>query len=1138
MARFDIETLLAIETLPSGNALVYPVVAPELTSLGDEDDALVDQRLFLSEHLADAAPSIVSRFAIPASATPEALRLTLPRAWIPKRHRDAPEVTLHAVVVPHEGARWALVPALHHTVFVAPDEELVPTLTREVQRQLDAMQPDALTELALLPPPDVRFERVTIEVERQGAATEGTRALRKKIGEARLRRSSLEVLKSVAASLHDDPAIFDAPPVVGRTAELRQLEALLGDDVPKGKRRSVLLVGQERVGKSSVVRAWLRADPKRRLVFATSGAQLLAGMSGFGQWQARVQRVLEAAEAIDAVLYFDDLRDLFDRRHGAGGVDLAGAIKPALELGRVRLLGELSPEVADVFASRHEGFFSALSTVRVEPMDRDGTLEVLSARGAQAREKEPERPQVDPRAHETILGLAERYLPYRPFPGKAARLYDGLRAAAEQGIRREAPLSPTDVYRLFSLQTGIPELLLREDRALKAEEVRAALGREVIGQGVAVATIADALCVVKAALQPGDKPLGTFLFVGPTGVGKTELARALARYLYGSEERLIRFDMSEFSGPYAAERLIRGTGDSDGLLTRRVREQPFAVILLDEIEKAHPAVFDLLLQVAGEGRLTDARGHTAYFHNAILILTSNIGARHQTERTGFGSGDAETELALHYERAVRKTFRPEMVNRLDAIIPFGALSLEEIEAITHLVVARIASRRGITDRGAQVVLSEEAMRQLARDGHDPAYGARALRRHVEDALTVPLADALSALAHQGRGCTLRVRLQTEAAAGEVLRRVERGLYAVDVVAGEGGVARADLQALEGIMTLRREASTQLRLPSVEEQRERIAFLVAQMATANQPRKRKKKKRQDRIVDGAELARMQQEHHRLAETHDQLTELRSEIEALEELTLTALFEREEVPDDGPELVLDLRTRWRRSLLGALLEVDPQHQITLVCEEWDEGRALDFWLTGLLRDCGRRGWQAMVHLYKDPTPRPPDWPKDRKYGPPRDIDWTLERLAQKERERSVMLLRLRGKHCGTLLAAEAGLHRWLGVPPKPAGAHLFVRQMCLRAGLDARDWKKSALEPTTPPGDFKARRMQVVRWTDEREDRKVTPTEIDVPISGYWSEVCSDELALRDLLRIEEQSGGDRSRLHVAPLDAADATEEDS
>jgi energy-coupling factor transporter ATP-binding protein EcfA2 len=305
--------------------------------------------------------------------------------------------------------------------------------------------------------------------------------------------------------------------------------------------------------------------------------------------------------------------------------------------------------------------------------------------------------------------LTERYVPYRAFPGKAVRLYEEVRAAA----RRLDPagstgIDPDQAYATFSVATGVPRFLLDPAEALGADRLRAQLRARVVGQEDAVERVIETLGVVKAALSQGEKPLASFLFVGPTGVGKTELARALAAQIFGDPTHLIRFDMSEYADPSAAERLIRGTDSREGALTREVRRKPFGVVLLDELEKADPSVFDLLLQVCGEGRLTDARGRTAFFHNVILIMTSNLGASHRA-RAPLGIGAQAATDDQHYEDAIEARFRPEFINRIDRIVPFVSLDQAQMQAVTRLMVAKLAGRRGFMDARASLSVTDAAI---------------------------------------------------------------------------------------------------------------------------------------------------------------------------------------------------------------------------------------------------------------------------------------------------------------------------------------------------------------------------------------------------------------------------------------------
>ncbi|MBX3248785.1 MAG: AAA family ATPase [Myxococcales bacterium] len=1093
-----IDTLVVLDELPDGTCVAYPVVEPELAAIGSEGDVLAELRLFLSDLLGTAPPERVARFALPATSEARRFSVKLPELELPLRLRREPTVPFDVLVVPHERASWVIVPALRHVVYVGANEPLEETVTHELRRHLGALSPDPATRLALLPSTETRIVPLRLFVDREGDAERAAKQHAQLVA-ARARKDALELLAQVATPLHDG-AHLAGPPVVGRDALVSTLDGLLAGT----ERRSVLLVGPERVGKSALLRAWLRGPGEGRRAFATSGAQLMAGMSGLGQWQERLRRVLDAVERLDALLVFDDLADLFDQS-GSGSVDLPAAIRPALEEGRVRVVGELDEVSADLLTSRYEGFFQSFHTLPVPPLDRTQAAALLEARAAHASAEG--RAEVDAEARAAMLALCERYLPYRPFPGKAAELFDDVLASVERhgvAATEHDRVRASTVYARFSAQTGIPDALLRDDRPLDPERLRARFAARLIGQAPARDAVVEALCVVKAALAPGDKPLATLLFVGPTGVGKTELARALAEVLFGAEERLVRFDMSEYADGHAARRLVEADDGGEGLLTRKVREQPFAVILLDEIEKAHPLVFDLLLQITGEGRLTDGRGRTAYFHNALLILTSNLGASHGSRRVGIAARE-DSEGA--YLDAVRRAFRPELVGRLDRVVPFSALSPEDIAEVARLTVDRVVARRGLRDRGVAVEVSELALARLAAEGFDPVYGARALRRHVEDRFTAPLAATLSSLGARARTMRLRVRDESEpAASSPALVRAAGGLV-VEALPVESGGRRDDLRTLEAASTLRREVLEALDRPAVEPLVEEVGSLVAQLAA---PRSKKEHARA-----GSEIAALQTRLHQLGQPWERVRAARDEIFELEELTFSSWIE---VERGGEALELDAelasaRLQFRQNLLAFLLERRARHAITVRCEELDEGRTLDQWIGPLLGDLARRGWTATFHLFKDPSPSKAAWPAERPYGPPRDAAWMAEYLSRPVRDRLVTLMHVRGPHAGTLVAHEAGLHRYLGVTPKLDGAHHEIHVLAFRELREA-EWTHAKAQPTRPGSSRDLLRQSSRRWTDERPGQKLPDDYIHIPLSAYWSPESVDEMALREILAADE------------------------
>jgi ATP-dependent Clp protease ATP-binding subunit ClpC len=544
-----------------------------------------------------------------------------------------------------------------------------------------------------------------------------------------------------------------------RDAEVRELADLLA----AGDRRPVLLVGPRQAGKTTIVhevvyrRVAARQSPfvNRDCVWLLSPQRLISGMSYVGQWEARLLAILKHARKKHHVLYFDDLVGLFVAGISAvSTLSAAQVLKPYLERRDVRAVGEITPEGLRVLQERDRSFADLFHILPVrEPPDADN-LRILI--GVQRRLEGKHRCGFDLDVLPTVIDLQRRYDRTAAFPGKAARMLTRLAVKAETNPLADGepatdkpdPFAPTSVVtrdrvlQEFQAQSGLSLAFVDRRARLDRADILAALSAQVIGQAEAVEAAADVIAVAKARLNDPDRPLAAFLFLGPTGVGKTETAKAVARYLFGDADRLLRFDMNEYVNPGSAARLVGTFQQPEGLLTAAVRRQPFAVVLFDEIEKADPEVSDLLLQVLGEGRLTDALGRTADLTNALVILTSNLGVREAEAQIGFRDG---ASAAASYTNAAERFFRPEFFNRLDRVIPFGRLSRDHMRKIAERLVNDVLHREGFRQRRCVLDVTPAALDRVIDAGYDPALGARAMKRAVERQLTQPAAARLAEL---------------------------------------------------------------------------------------------------------------------------------------------------------------------------------------------------------------------------------------------------------------------------------------------------------------------------------------------------------------------------------------------------------
>ncbi|NMO16577.1 ATP-dependent Clp protease ATP-binding subunit [Pyxidicoccus fallax] len=608
--------------------------------------------------------------------------------------------------------------------------------------EVDAYAPTILPRTPPKPPaPPRRRKSSEKKEEKEPPETPEQREARRN-----RRRLSLVELREVARNLSHGARDDALERCYGREALVREVV-----DALEGREGAALvLVGPPGSGKTALVHEVVRrltarqdAAGTRRDVWRVDGNQFIAGMMFVGQWEARAREVVQELKEVGDLLYVDDLASLvYAGRTSNERTNVAQYIEPHLARGELTVLAESTPERFERVRELAPTFASLFRVVHVPALDARGTLPALlgtlreleAASGAGAV-------RLSPLALETLLDLQQRFVAHEAFPGKAVRLLRRVVARPgtkdDDGVRR---FTAGDVTAAMREQTGLPDFVLGSAPPKTRETLERELAAQVAGQPEAVSSVVDAILTLQRSLQPPDKPLATYLFVGPTGVGKTETAKALARTLFGSEGRLVRFDMSEFVSAASITRLLGQPGAPDGELTTALRTQPFCVVLFDEVEKAHPRIFDALLQFLGEGRLTDGAGRTVDARQAVVVLTSNLGVREAAARTGFHRTAESAEA--HYLSAVRAFFRPEFFNRLDRVVPFRPLTPAALRVVVEHALESLLSRRGIRRGNVLVEVESQLLDLLVEQAYDPRYGARPLKRALERRLTVPLAHHL------------------------------------------------------------------------------------------------------------------------------------------------------------------------------------------------------------------------------------------------------------------------------------------------------------------------------------------------------------------------------------------------------------
>ncbi|MBN2549533.1 MAG: ATP-dependent Clp protease ATP-binding subunit [Anaerolineales bacterium] len=604
-------------------------------------------------------------------------------------------------------------------------------------------------------------------------------------------------------------------PVIGRQMEIERVIQILA----RRTKNNPALIGEPGVGKTAIVEGLAQRIVEGdvpvplldKRVLQLDVGSLVAGTMYRGQFEERLKRVIDELKASGAILFIDEVHMLVGAGAAGSSVDAANILKPALSRGELQVIGATTLDEYRKHIESDAALERRFQPVVVDEPTVDETIAIL--RGIRSAYEEHHRLNISDEALDAAAHLSARYVSERFLPDKAidlidesssrVRMYkspsartakelmDQLRElrqnhalALEDGRNDEAQdfqerletlerqldrmrsgwdratspvVSAEDIAEVVSMWTGVPVMQIAQEESQRLLQMEEELRRHIIGQEEAIQAISKAVRRARAGLKDPRRPIGSFIFLGPTGVGKTELTKALARFMFGSEDALIQLDMSEFMERHNVSRLVGAPPgyvgyEEAGQLTEAIRRRPYSIIVFDEVEKAHPEAHNMLLQIMEEGHLSDARGHKVDFRNAIIVMTSNVGADMIKRQSGLGFAlkrDEVTEERLAYEEmrkklldSLRRVFRPEFINRLDSVIVFRSLNRDDITKIVELELKKVSQR--LEEHAVVLEATPAALELLANLGYDPDMGARPLRRVIQNKVEDPLSDALLA----------------------------------------------------------------------------------------------------------------------------------------------------------------------------------------------------------------------------------------------------------------------------------------------------------------------------------------------------------------------------------------------------------